>query len=421
MLVNFSFDSKITIRFLGQFMFSTYDELKVISQSLRVILEEHQKSHELFQKMSQQVMGMLYQFQQSADGNYSFPYTSNGIKELFELDSEDLYNDIVKLTDRVHFEDLPKIMAGIQNSAETMQLWQAEYRIILPKKGLRYHFGQSMPERQADGCIIWYGCVTDITESKNIEKFYSLQKLDTIGRLTSGIAHDFNNILFSIIGYNQLNGYAGKDCTDEKLKEEILFNTEQVNLASERAVNLIKRMMAYSRQNPTNRNIEVKPTHEVIDEVLVLMRPALTSIFQLNAQVDSVLTIQIDSTELHQILTNLIVNARDAMKQRGHILISLKKVTTHALHCSSCIKTLEGEFIELNVADDGTGIDKTIVTHIFDPFFTTKPVGEGTGLGLSTVSGMVHEAHGHIVVESNTTAPNTGTIFRLLFPLVNTA
>ena len=200
-------------------MFSTYDELQVISQSLRVILEEHQKSHELFQKMSQQMIGMLYQFQKSIDGNYCFPYTSLGIKEVFELESEDLYLDMVKLTDRLHPEDLPKIMDSIENSVETMELWQAEYRIILPKKGLRYHFGQSMPELQADGSIVWYGCVTDITDSKNIEKFYNLQKLDTLGRLTSGIAHDFNNILSAIMGYNQLNKFAGEDCTDEKLKE----------------------------------------------------------------------------------------------------------------------------------------------------------------------------------------------------------
>ena len=243
-----------------------------------------------------------------------------------------------------------------------------------------------------------------------------LQRLESIGRLTSGIAHDFNNILFSIIGYNQLNSYAGEDCTDEKLKEEILFNTEQVNLASERAVNLIKKMMAYSRQNPTNKNIEVKPTHEVIDEVLVLMRPALTSKFQLNADIDSTLTIQIDSTELHQILTNLIVNARDAMSQGGLITISLKQVTTHELVCNSCVTTLEGEFIELSVLDTGTGIEQKVIDHIFDPFFTTKPVGEGTGLGLSTVSGMVHEADGHIIIESITEAPSNGTTFRLLFP-----
>jgi PAS domain S-box-containing protein len=269
----------------------------------------------------------------------------------------------------------------------------------------------------------------DITDRKESEQrqlsltnqVNQMQKVESLSRLTSGIAHDFNNILSAIIGYNHLNTFAGEDCTDEKLKEEILFNTQQVNMASERAVNLIKKMMAYSRQNTTNKEIEVKPTHEVINEVLVLMRPALTSIFQLNAELDNDLTIQIDSTELHQILTNLIVNARDAMQQGGNITISLKQLTTHGLICNSCAEILEGEFIELSVADNGTGIEQSVITHIFDPFFTTKPVGEGTGLGLSTVSGMVHEAHGHIVIESITEAPNSGTTFRLLFPLVNTA
>jgi signal transduction histidine kinase len=81
------------------------------------------------------------------------------------------------------------------------------------------------------------------------------------------------------------------------------------------------------------------------------------------------------------------------------------------------VTTLIGDFIELSVADTGTGIEQKVIAQIFDPFFTTKPIGEGTGLGLSTVSGMVHEANGHIVVESKTTVPNTGTTFRLLFPL----
>jgi signal transduction histidine kinase len=178
-------------------------------------------------------------------------------------------------------------------------------------------------------------------------------------------------------------------------------------------------MMAYSRQNPTNKNIEIKSTHEIIDEVLVLMRPALTSIFHLNnAEVDSILTIQIDSTELLQILTNLIVNARDAMPQGGVITVSLKQLSIQEHVCNVCVQTLDGEFIELSVSDNGSGIEKEVLDHIFDPFFTTKPVGEGTGLGLSTVSGMVHEAGGHIIVESKTTEPNQGTAFRLLFPLL---
>jgi two-component system cell cycle sensor histidine kinase/response regulator CckA len=83
------------------------------------------------------------------------------------------------------------------------------------------------------------------------------------------------------------------------------------------------------------------------------------------------------------------------------------------------LKTLEGEFIELSVSDNGTGIEKHVIDHIFDPFFTTKKAGEGTGLGLSTVSGMVHDCDGHIIVESKTTAPNNGTSFRLLFPLLD--
>ena len=253
-------------------------------------------------------------------------------------------------------------------------------------------------------------CQLELTKQVN-----QMQKVESLSRLTSGIAHDFNNILSAIIGYNQLNTFAGEDCTDEKLKEEILFNTQQVNMASERAVNLIKKMMAYSRQNPIHKEIEIRPSKEVIDEVLAMIRPALTSKFQLHAEVDSELTITIDATELHQILTNLVVNARDAMKNGGTITVILKQMTTHELVCTSCAQELEGELIELSILDNGTGIEKDVIDRIFDPFFTTKPLGEGTGLGLSTVSGMVHEAHGHILVESKTTEPS-GTVFRLLFP-----
>jgi PAS domain S-box-containing protein len=263
----------------------------------------------------------------------------------------------------------------------------------------------------------------DITDRKEAEQrqllltnqVNQMQKVESLSRLTSGIAHDFNNLLGAIIGYNQLNSYAGEDCTDEKLKEEILFNTEQVQLASERAVNLIKKMMSYSRQNTVNEEIDVKPTHEVIEEVQVLMRPALTSKYQLNAELDSTLTVKIDSNQLHQILTNLIVNARDAMQLGGDITIFLNKVTQCHFVCNSCAQTLEGEFIELSVSDNGTGIEQEVIARIFDPFFTTKPVGEGTGLGLSTVSGMVHEALGHIIIESSTAAAHSGTTFRLLF------
>ena len=244
-----------------------------------------------------------------------------------------------------------------------------------------------------------------------------LQRVESISRLTAGIAHDFNNILSAITGYNQLNRYSAEDTTNETLKEEILFNTDQVEIASQRGINLIKKMMAYTRQSSTNKEIEIKPTLDVIEEVLGLLRPTLTSKFDINKFIDNTFEIHIDAIELHQILTNLIVNARDAMKTGGIITVSLKEVM-HKQYCTACAESLNGTFIELTVSDTGLGIEEGVINHIFDPFFTTKPVGEGTGLGLSTVSGMVHEARGHIIVESKTSESNSGTAFKLLFPKI---
>ena len=245
-----------------------------------------------------------------------------------------------------------------------------------------------------------------------------MQRVESISRLTAGISHDFNNILGIIIGYNQLSKLIINECLHEQIKEEILFNLDQVGIASERGVRLINKMMTYSRQNLANKEIDVKMTHEIIEEVLSLMRPALTSAFTITATVDTSLDIHIDATELYQILTNLIVNARDAMKTGGKIHITLKEIMIQGAICSACAQTLHESFIELSVVDNGTGIDSSVIEHIFNPFFTTKDIGSGTGLGLSTVSGMVHGVEGHIMVESNITAPNTGTVFKLLFPMV---
>ncbi len=106
------------------------------------------------------------------------------------------------------------------------------------------------------------------------------------------------------------------------------------------------------------------------------------------------------------------------MKERGGIItISLKIVTNLTAHCVACAERLENDFIELSVADNGTGVEPGVISRMFDPFFTTKEQGEGTGLGLSTVSGMVHSSGGHILVDSKQNEPNQGTMFRLLFPM----
>lgn len=249
------------------------------------------------------------------------------------------------------------------------------------------------------------------------DQINQLQRIESIGRMTAGLAHNFNNILGSIIGYNQMNMYAGEDCNEEEIKQEILNNSHQVHVASAKAVELVKRMMAYAGQNAVRSLAPViKPTSEVINEVVTLMQPLVTSRCHIDTDIRIEKTIEIDSYDLNQILTNLIVNAKDAMDNgAGIINISLLEQTIKHEVCTSCLAQLEGKFIELCVSDNGSGINSEIITHIFDPFFTTKSVGEGTGLGLSTVSGMIHECHGHIIVDSETSGLNHGTKFKLLF------
>ena len=249
------------------------------------------------------------------------------------------------------------------------------------------------------------------------EKVNHMQKLESLGRLTAGIAHDFNNILSCILGYNEINQEAYEDIKDDGLKSAIENNAKQMDIAGKRAVLLIEKMLTYCRQDTTSQKLDVKPTVEVIEEVLMMLRPALTSRITIQTHLEWAVDIQIDAMNLHQILTNLAVNARDSMKERGGIiLISLKRVSEANLHCVACAEEILGDFIELSVSDNGTGISPKVIERMFDPFFTTKKRGEGTGLGLSTVSGMVHSSQGHILVESNQSDSGHGTTFRLLFP-----
>ena len=255
------------------------------------------------------------------------------------------------------------------------------------------------------------------------------QKVESIGRLTAGISHDFNNILSCILGYNEMNNDIRDDMKDDALKSELDNNTKQIANAGQRAVGLIGKMMTYARQNE-EREVEIdeRLMNAKIHDVLEMLKPMFTSKIQLdfvndcNCESDPEqdnCAIPLDTTDLHQIITNLTVNARDAMTEVGNnITISLKKVVLSDIHCMACGEMMRGEFIKLAVTDNGSGMEPKIIRRIFDPFFTTKPQGEGTGLGLATTMGLVHSAKGHILVESHLSGPTQGSSFKLLFPIL---
>ena len=275
-------------------------------------------------------------------------------------------------------------------------------------------FQNAEKEKRADELDDFY------TKNKLLQNQVNhMQKLESIGRLTSGIAHDFNNILMCIMGYNEINKMDSEDVENESLRKNIENNAKQIDLAGKRAAVLIDKMLTYCRQeNDGIKKINVQPTQTVINEALELLRPALTNRIKFETVFECDEIIFIDMIDFHQILTNLAVNARDAMKECGGVItVSLKNVTNMKAYCVACASVIEGDLIQLSMADNGTGIEPKIMSRLFDPFFTTKPQGEGTGLGLSSVSGLVHQAGGHILVKSNQSKLNHSTEFKLLFPI----
>jgi PAS domain S-box-containing protein len=269
----------------------------------------------------------------------------------------------------------------------------------------------------------------DITERIEMQKrdkilrdqIAHMQKIDSIGRLTAGIGHDFNNMLNGILGYTEMSKEIINDeIAAGDLKEELIHNLSRAVESGNRAKELIAKMMNYCRQNTESTEIEktsiAKSTQQIIEEVADMVQAGLTDKFKIELELNDTPRIFIEAIDLHQIMTNLLVNARDAMKSKDGGVIKVKLATVNVLtyQCAACSMPVEGDFIELSVSDSGSGIDKKVISEIFDPFFTTKKVGEGTGLGLSTVSGIVHHAHGHILIESKI---GVGTTFKLLFDI----
>jgi PAS domain S-box-containing protein len=249
-----------------------------------------------------------------------------------------------------------------------------------------------------------------IQERENLQiQLQQAQKMEAIGQLTGGIAHDFNNILASIIGYTELALERYVDENAGKLRSYL----KEVHLAGMRAKDLIAQMLAFSRSKHGEYiTLNITP---LINETIKLLRPTIPASIdlQFNKNLD-IHNVHADPVQLQQILMNLCINARDAIKTHGKITVSVKEDHVQNRICDSCHQMFSGHYLTLSVADTGHGIPQDLMGRIFEPFLTTKDVGAGTGMGLSMVHGIVHNHNGHILVKSK---ENVGTEFRILIPL----
>jgi len=246
-------------------------------------------------------------------------------------------------------------------------------------------------------------------EKKRLEtQLQQSQKMEAIGTLAGGIAHDFNNILTSIIGYAELSMV---DTKKGSLLERYL---KEVLIAGDRATDLVKQILAFSRQ----ADQEEKPVHvkQIIKEVITLIRATIPSTIEIKQSLQSDALVMGDSTQIHQILMNLCTNAAHAMKDEGGVLtVNLSDTELDSEFISTHPDLKAGRYINLTVTDTGHGIPSSVLEKIFDPFFTTKKQGEGTGMGLSVVHGIVHNHGGTIYAYSEMDLGSTFTVF---FPAI---
>ena len=259
--------------------------------------------------------------------------------------------------------------------------------------------------RQSQSQLVLY--LTDVSEQKALEtKFAQSQKMQAVGQLAGGVAHDFNNLLTVIIGnceFLLMRHQAG----DPSFKE-----INEVHQSALRAATLVNQLLAFSRKQTLQPRVLV--LRDVIGELALLLRRLLREGVELKLEHGSDLwPVHADETQISNALINLVVNARDAMPKGGTVTIaSANESVTEAIALGSGIMP-PGDFVRLDVTDSGIGIPRENVEKVFDPFFTTKPMGQGTGLGLATVYGIIKQTGGFITVDSEV---GRGTRFRIWLP-----
>ena len=251
--------------------------------------------------------------------------------------------------------------------------------------------------------------LTDASELRLLEdKFAQSQKMEAVGKLAGGVAHDFNNVLTAISGHCDLL-LLRKDASHPDFSD-----LTQIRQNANRAATLVRQLLAFSRKQTLQpRFLSVQ---DVVTDTLYLLDRLIGETITLSLEHGRDLgSVRADNQQLEQALMNLVVNARDAMPNGGTVTIATSNRTLLTEEKRTGVVIPSGEYVEIRVMDSGTGIDPQIIGKVFDPFFTTKPQGEGTGLGLSTVYGIVKQSGGYIYVENQ---PAGGTCFTILLPRV---
>jgi signal transduction histidine kinase/ActR/RegA family two-component response regulator len=321
------------------------------------------------------------------------------------------------LWDAVHPQDQEYVLTRVAGGATAG--FKADFRIIRPNQAVRFLRIQTFPLRNSFGEVIrMAGVAEDMTEERRVQEtlvkterqFRQASRMEAIGTLAGGIAHDFNNILTSILGYTEL-GLASVPKGSRTQR-----NLQEVMTAGHRAKHLVLQILAFSRQSGQGK----KPTsiHTVIQEALELLRATIPTTIEIRHSLMTKASVLADSTQLHQVVINICTNAEYAMRETGDLLEIILEdwdVTEENVRSVSGLQI--GPHVRLTIQDNGAGMSSDVLERMFDPFFTTKPIGEGSGMGLAVVHGIVANHGGALMVESTV---GKGTKVEVYLPTIQT-
>lgn len=335
---------------------------------------------ELLTRLGALVPGVIYQYQLFPDGRSCFPFSSAGIRQIYEVEPEQVRTDASLVFERLHPEDRDRVSQAIFASAQDQTAFHEEYRVILPEKGLRWCLCQAQPRLEGDGSTLWHGIITDVTELKEgadrqrrLEaELQQARKLESLGSLAGGVAHDMNNVLAAIMGYAEtaVLRLAPEDPSRRAF--------DVIEAAAQRGAEMVRRLLSFARRKPASSS--PVDLNALIREERRLLEHTTLALVTVEEDLEPDLPcVEGEADALAQVVMNLCVNSVDAMPEGGTLRLKTRSHPDHG--------------VVLTIEDTGTGMSPELLEKALEPYFTTKPQGKGTGLGLSLVYSTV-QAHG---------------------------
>ncbi len=376
----------------------------------RVSAQRAQAETEIkYRMLIEQVAAVSYIAELGINGQWL--YVSPQIETMFGYSAEEWLSNSKDWMRHIPIEDHPIVNAAEEANSRG-EPFQAEYRITRKDGKTIWVSDTAVVVRGSDSHPVMEGLIVDISDRKMLEnQLLQARKMEAVGRLAGGVAHDFNNLLTIIKGYIEM---ALQRCLNQPALHSDIRRIEE---AADRAVTLVRQLLAFSRKQVLRPKI--LDLNAIVLNLDQLLRRLMGENIEMQTFVSKeVGAIKADPGQIEQVIMNLVVNARDALPNGGRILIETSNVDLDSAYTRDHAVVRPGPYVLLAVTDTGIGMTADTVAHIFEPFYTTKESGRGTGLGLSTVYGIVKQSGGYIWVYSEI---GKGTTFKVYLPRVKDA